>query len=62
MRYSAILLAVLPYAVIPFVIWKQPAWIDTLFYHPLGPKLLLAAVFLQVLGLFWMRRILRIDR
>ena len=62
MRYSAILLAVLPYTVIPFVMWKQPVWIDTLLYHPLGPRLLLAAVLLQVLGLFWMRRILRIDR
>lgn len=61
MRYSAILLAVLPYTVIPFVMWKQPVWLETLLYHPLGPKLLLSAILLQVFALFWLRRILRID-
>lgn len=61
-RHALIFVAIIPYLVIPAFLWKEPAWLDTLTGHHLGPTFLLVAVLLQVVGLFWMRRILRTDQ
>ncbi len=58
-RYASVVVALLPYLVIPVFMWKQPQWLDTLVAHPLGPTYLFAAVMLQIIGLFWLLRILR---
>ena len=61
-RYALLFVAIIPYMVIPAFLWKEPAWLNILTDHPLGPTFLLAAVLLQVVGFFWMRRILRTDQ
>ncbi len=53
--------AAIPYLLIPFFLWQRPDWIARLRDDPLGPKLLLSAVLVQIVGLLWMRRILRIE-
>lgn len=61
MKYSSIFVAILPYLVIPFFMWKNPAWLHTLMEHELGPSLLFGAILLQLLGFFWLRSILRYE-
>ncbi len=60
-RYASVFVALLPYLVIPVFIWKQPQWLDTMVNHPFGPTYLFAAVMMQVVGLFWLSRILRTE-
>lgn len=60
-RVVAVMIAVLPYAVIPVYLWRMPSMIDRLLNHPLGPSLLTIAVLLQVVGWLWLGRILRIE-
>ena len=57
---SAILIAILPYLLLPFFIWKRPEWFNELVTNPLGLKLLTAAIFLQFVGFFWLRRLMRV--
>jgi len=61
-RYAAILCGVLPYILIPILLWQQPDWFDTLLKHPSGPTYLGAALFLQFTGYLWLRRIARINQ
>lgn len=61
-RYALLFVAIIPYLVIPAFLWKEPGWLNILKDHPLGPTFLLGAVLLQVVGFFWMRRILRTDQ
>ena len=60
-RYSSVAMAVLPYLLIPVLIWRQPNWIETLTTHPLGPPLLVLAISLQLVSFLWLRRLLRLD-
>ena len=60
-RLAQMLTALMPYVLIPFFLWQRPDWIDRLRDHPLGPKLFFGAVVVQILGLLWMRRIMRIE-
>lgn len=60
-RYALFFVALIPYLLIPVFLWKEPGWLNTLTQHPLGPSLLLAAILLQVVGFFWMRKVLRTD-
>ena len=60
-RNALLFVAFVPYLIIPAFLWKAPSWLAALKDHPLGPSFLLAAILLQVLGFFWMRRILRTD-
>lgn len=59
LRYTGTLLGLLPYGLFTFLLLEQPQWIDGLLKHPLGHKLIIAALLLQVFGLIWLRRILR---
>ena len=61
-RYAAILCGVLPYVLIPILLWKQPGWFDALLQHPSGPTYLGGALFLQFSGYLWVRRIARIEQ
>jgi tight adherence protein B len=56
-KYASILVAIAPYAVVPFFLANNPAWLDTLSNHPLGPRFLMGAILLQIIGLLWLRRI-----
>lgn len=61
-RYSTVFVALLPYLVIPFFLWKYPEWVRLLTGHENGPTFLLAAMLAQVAGFFWVRHILRVGR
>ncbi|HEX6900174.1 MAG TPA: type II secretion system F family protein [Thermoanaerobaculia bacterium] len=60
-RVVAVMIAALPYAVIPVYLWRMPSLIERLVNHPLGPSLLTFAVMLQVVGWLWLGRILRVE-
>ncbi len=60
-QFTALALGVVPYLLIPYIAWLRPEWINTLTTHPLGPTLVVAAILLQILGLLWLRRIVRIE-
>jgi len=60
-RSSAFILGILPFAV-GIVFWMvQPAYIQMLFSHPAGRKLLLAAGMLEVAGFAVMKLMTRLD-
>lgn len=61
LKYSSVFAALVPYLVIPFFLWKNPSWLESLTQHSLGPQLLFGAILLQLLGFFWLRNILRVD-
>jgi len=61
-RYAALLCGILPYLLVPVLLWKQPDWFDTLLQHPVGPTYLGGALFLQFMGYLWLRRIARIEQ
>ncbi|MEP4558747.1 type II secretion system F family protein [Cobetia amphilecti] len=58
-RYSLLVIALLPYAIVPFILWKEPDWLTLLLDHPLGSVLLLGAVCCQILGFAWLRQMMR---
>ena len=60
-RLAVAMVAIFPYALIPFFYWQRPDWIARLRDHPMGPRLLFGAIVLQILGVVWMRRIMRIE-
>lgn len=57
---SAIMIAILPYVLIPFFLWRQPRWVTHLVEHPIGPQLLFGAMLFQLLGFLWLRRIMKV--
>lgn len=60
-RLSAWILALVP-LVLFAVIWvTTPAYLPVLLEHPTGKKLLIFGVVMGVIGVFWMRRIIRIE-
>ncbi len=60
-RLAVVLVMVMPYLLIPFFFWQRPDWIARLRDDPLGPRLLFGAVLLQIVGVIWMRRLMRIQ-
>ena len=60
-RSSAFILGVLPLAVGAFFWIIRPAYIQTLFSHPAGRKLLLAAAMLEITGFVVMKLMTRLD-
>lgn len=60
-QISAVIIAILPYLLIPFFLAMRPTWAPSLLGHPLGPTLLGFAVALQLFGFLWLRRILRVE-
>ncbi len=59
---SAILVAVLPYLLLPFFVWKRPEWFHELTGSALGLELLTGAILLQFVGFLWLRRLMRVEQ
>ncbi len=60
-RYAAIFSGILPYALVPVFLWRQPEWLEALTTHPHGPSFLAGALLLQAVGFIWLRKILRVE-
>lgn len=60
-RSSSVVLGILPLAVAGFFWIARPAYIQVLFSHSLGRKMLLAAVLLEITGFVVMRLMTRLD-
>ena len=60
-RMSGMVVGLLPVAVLCAFSLIQPGYAHTLFYDPMGIKLFKAAVVLDVLAFFTIRRIMRLD-
>jgi tight adherence protein B len=60
-RLSANILAMVPLVLFGVIWMTSPDYLPTLLHHPLGPKLITAAVVLGTVGVFWIRRIIRIQ-
>ncbi|MGO4331830.1 type II secretion system F family protein [Cupriavidus sp. 2TAF22] len=59
-RFSGIILSVLPFAVAGAMYVLNPTFLDPLASDPVGPWIVGYAVLLMLLGLLWMRKIVRI--
>jgi tight adherence protein B len=60
-RLSGIIVGLLPIVVLGAFSLIQPNYAHTLFYDPLGIKMVKAAIFMDCLAFFFIRRILRLD-
>ena len=60
-RISAWILVLLPFALVGIMTISNPDYLPLLLDNPLGLKLVLIAFVAMMVGIFWMRRILRID-
>ncbi len=60
-RLAAVLIALLPYLLIPVLFWRRPEWARALLAHPVGLQLLFMALMLQLVGVLWLRRIMRFE-
>ena len=60
-RLSANILAMVPLVLFVVIWFTSPDYLPTLLNNPLGPKLITVAVVLGVLGILWIRRIIRIQ-
>lgn len=60
-RLSAYILALLPIATGIIIYFIHPTYVMTLFTDQMGKMLLMGALFLQVVGFFWMKRITTIE-
>jgi tight adherence protein B len=58
---AAIVVAILPYLLIAIFAWKRPEALAIVWALPWGPQLFVTAIFLQLAGFVWLRRILRIE-
>ncbi len=60
-RMSGYVLAVLPIAVGSFIYMANPEYIGLLFKHQLGQLMLTGAVSMQLIGFYWIRKIINIE-
>ena len=60
-RLTATILTVLPLATLAGLVLTSPGYLDPLFTDPTGRKLVVAGITCQVLGNFFIRRIIRIQ-
>jgi tight adherence protein B len=60
-RMSGYVLAVMPVAVGCAIYLLNRSYMELLFTHPIGKIMLVAAIMLQMMGYFWIRRIVDID-
>ncbi|GGP75901.1 type II secretion system F family protein [Shewanella ulleungensis] len=58
-RYAAIFCGLMPYALIPLFISQEQQWFTPLLEHPNGANFLSTALFLQIVGFFWLRKVLK---
>jgi len=60
-RTTSLLLGLIPFGFAAITWFLNPRYISILFVHPTGRKLLLCAIFLEALGFYVMRKMVRID-
>jgi tight adherence protein B len=60
-RLSMYVLTAMPIAVAAFLFVSNPDYLGVLFEHPIGRFMVGAALFMQVVGFIWMRRITNIE-
>jgi tight adherence protein B len=58
-RATAILMVVLPPAILAFFIARKPTYLQELFSSPMGRNATILAVFLEIVGTIWVLRILK---
>jgi tight adherence protein B len=60
-RMSAWVLAMVPLALVSLISYTSPDYLPVLAHDPTGHKLIMAAVGLGLLGVLWIRKLLRIE-
>jgi tight adherence protein B len=60
-RLSVSILFAMPFVLAAYLFVVNPKYLATLFQEPIGILLLLGAGILLLVGLVWMRRIVRVD-
>jgi tight adherence protein B len=60
-RLSGWILSLVPIVLFGVLSLTQPEYLPPLLHEPLGQKMIIAACVLLVLGIFWIRKIIRID-
>ena len=60
-RLSAWILAMVPIALFAVVWVTTPSYLPTLLEQPLGRKMIMGASVMMVVGVFWIRKIIRIE-
>jgi len=60
-RLSAWVLTLTPIVLFAIIWVTTPTYLPVLLNHPMGQKLLMFAGFMGVVGIFWMRKIIRIE-
>lgn len=59
-RLSAIILIALPFVIIALLLFANPAYLSTLFTHPVGWAMIAAAIVLLSVGALWLHRTVQI--
>lgn len=60
-RMSAWILAMVPFVLAGFISISSPDYLPVLFNDPLGQKIILGAFVMLILGILWIRRIIRFE-
>ena len=60
-RMSAWILALIPFALAIALELASPGYLEVLIKDPLGKKLILSAFFMMIVGVFWIRSVIRIE-
>ncbi|HEX7707475.1 MAG TPA: type II secretion system F family protein [Thermoanaerobaculia bacterium] len=58
---AAIAVALIPYLMIAFFVWKKPDALSLVWALSWGPMMFGVAILMQIAGFIWLRRILRIE-
>ena len=60
-RLSAWILAMIPFTLFVLIMLTTPSYLPVLMQEPAGLKIVAAAFLLQIIGILWIRRIIRIE-
>ncbi|MGQ9462506.1 MAG: type II secretion system F family protein [Candidatus Fervidibacter sp.] len=60
-RFSGWILMGLPFAVAVLVFIINPGWMNLLLETELGHKMIYAGIFMQFMGMFWIRKLLQVE-
>ena len=58
---SAWVLTLVPFVLFVMIWFTQPGYLDVMLSSKIGPKMLVTAGLLMLSGIYWMRRIIRIE-
>jgi tight adherence protein B len=60
-RMSAWILTMIPFVLFILIMLTTPSYLPVLLQEPAGLKIIGVAFFLQVVGILWIRRVIRIE-